>query len=227
MRRRWLWLAGASVASVALMVLAGPRLLRNVGFFDVRQVELVGLRYLSPETVLDALALPAERSLFDDNDALVARARAIPGVVSAEVQRRLPATLRLVFVERVPIAFAPGEAGLIALDAEARPLPYDATVGALDLPLVPRPDDQLVRTLAVVRAADSALYRELDAARYGRGRAIILELGSRQVLLNGIPTTTDIGAIEAVRRHLAETGRPYDQLDGRFAGWIVVRRGRV
>lgn len=219
--------AGVAAAAVAAgaAVFAGPRALREVAFFRVRQVELVGLRYLAPETVLDAMAVPRERNLFDDNGPLEARAGAIPGVVSARVERRLPATLRIVILERVPVAFAPGEAGLIALDAEARPLPYDATTGALDLPVVPRPDEVLVRTLAVVRAADSALFHELDAARLGRGQTVILELGHDQVLVNAIPTTSEIRAVEAVRRHLAETGRPYDQLDGRFAGWIVVRRG--
>ena len=216
-----------AVVAVGVAVWLAPLGLRHVAFFDIRQVELVGLRYLSPETVLDALRLARRRSLFDDNGAVETRARAIPGVVSARVARRLPATLRIEFVERVPVAFAPGPNGFVVLDAEARPLPYDATTGALDLPLVPRPDAALVGTLAVVRAVDAALYRALEGAHYGRGRTVILEAGQRQVLLNAIPTTSEIRALEAVRRHLAETGRPYDQLDGRFAGWIVVRRGRV
>lgn len=214
-------------ALVAVTWWGGPHLLRHVGFFRVRQVELVGMRYLAPQAVLAALALKPDRSLFDDNGPVAERAAAIPGVVSASVSRRLPATLRIALVERVPVAFAPGLAGMVALDAESRPLPYDPTVGALDLPVVPRPDEVLVRTLAVVRAVDAALYGEVDAARRGRGQTVILQLGSRQVLLKAIPTVSDVRALEAVRRHLVETGRPYTELDARFAGWIIVRRGRV
>lgn len=214
------------VAVGAFMVL-GPALLRQVAFFRVRQVELVGVRYLAPETVLEALALERDRHLFDDADDLERRAAAIPGVVAARVTRRLPATLRVEIVERVPVAFVPTPEGLVALDADGARLPYDPATGALDLPVVPRPDSILIRTLALVRAADSALYQAVDAARRGRGQTVVLELETQEVLLNAMPRTSDIRALDAVRRHLVETGRPFTQLDARFAGWIVVRRGRA
>jgi cell division septal protein FtsQ len=213
---------------VALLAIpVAPLVLRQVDFFRVRRVELLGVRYLAPETLLDALRLSPDRNLFDDNGPVADRAAAIPGVVNVRVVRRLPATLRVEITERVPVAFAPTEAGLVAFDAEARSLPYDPTASGLDLPLVPRPDTVLIRVLGVVRAADSLLFREVDAARRGRGDMVILELEQRQVLLQAIPQTADVRAVEAVRRHLVANGRPFDQLDARFAGWIIVRRGRV
>jgi cell division protein FtsQ len=195
-----------------------------VTFFQVRQVELVGLRYLAPERVLRELPLAQNRHLFDPTDDVERSAAAIPGVVDVEVERRLPGTLRLVFTERLPVAFAPNEAGLLPLDARGRPLPYDPAVTGFDLPIVPRPDSVLVRTLAQVRAADSVLFQHVDAVRRGAGETVILELGARRVLLRAIPTRADIRAVEAVRRHLVREGLAYDALDARFEGRVFVRR---
>lgn len=202
-----------------------PLALRRVDFFKVRRVELVGVRYLAPETVLEALKLEPDRNLFDDNGPPERRAGAIPGVVRANVRRRLPATLRVELVERVPVAFVPGDSGLVPLDEEARVLPYDPAESGLDLPIVPLIEPAVVRALGVVRLADSALYQEVVAARRGGRNTIILELEQQQVLLQEIPDVGDIRSVEAVRRHLVANGRPFDQLDARFAGWVIVRRG--
>lgn len=226
MRRQHLLLGAGSLGVIAAVALA-PHALRRVPFFDVRQVELVGLRYLVPQRVLEALEIGPDRSLFDDSAELERRAVGLPGVVSARVERRVPGTLRLVLVEKQPIAFAPGPAGLVPLDGDARPLPYDPAATGLDLPLVERPDTVLVRALAHVRATDSELYDEVDAVRRGSGGTVILELGPQRVFLRAFSTTYEIRAAEAVRRHLVLTGRPFAQLDARYAGWVVVRRGRV
>ncbi len=204
-----------------------PRALRRVEFFRMRQVELVGLRYLAPEQVLTALDLGPAHHLFDPTDAIERRAEAIPGVVDVKVQRRLPGTLRLVVAEEVPVAFAPGPAGLVPLDAECRPLPYDPAVSGFDLPLVPRVDTVVVRALALVRTADSTLFQEVDAARRGAGGTVVLELGEHRVLLRAAPTRNEIHAVGTVREQLMRSGRPFEALDARFAGWVVVRRGRA
>jgi hypothetical protein len=54
----------------------------------------------------------------------------------------------------------------------------------------------------------------------------MLELGQRRVVLRGEPAPEEVQAVAAVRRQLAATGRPYAELDARFAGWIVARRSR-
>ncbi len=215
-----------ALAVVAAVVIA-PWVLRGVDFFRVRQVELVGLRYLAPEQVLEALALARDRNLFDDNGEVARRASTLPGVVAVRIERRLPGVLRVVLVERTPVAFAPGPAGLVPLDGNAHPLPYDPTVTGFDLPVVERPDTVLTRTLSLVRTADSSLFRRVDAVSHGAGESVILELGQRRVLLQATSTVEEIRAVEAVRRHLERTGRPFVTLDARFAGWVVVRRGRV
>jgi hypothetical protein len=76
----------------------------------------------------------------------------------------------------------------------------------------------------VVRLADSALYHEVDLARPGSGGAVILDLGRQHVRLSGVPTTDEVRAVGLVRRHLLATGRGFEELDGRFADRVYVRR---
>lgn len=225
--KRWGRLAAVGVLAAALAWAVAPLALRQVAFFRVRRVELVGLRYRSPESVLTALGLEPDRNVFENNGTVARRATALPGVERVRVERRLPGTLRLVFVERLPVAFVPAPEGLVAVDAEGEALPYDPAATGLDLPLIRQLDSVLVRTLALVRVTDSALFQDVDAARRGAHETVILELERQHVLLRAIPTTFDIRAVGAVRRHLGETRRPFDELDVRFAGWVVVRRGRV
>src|SRR5215210_2208734 len=86
---------------------AAPLALRHVGFFRLRQVEVVGVRYLAPDSMLNELAIRADQNVFDDTGEIQARAAGIAGVVNVTIQRRLPGTLRISVVERVPVAFVP------------------------------------------------------------------------------------------------------------------------
>lgn len=217
------------VGAVALggAVWGTPRVLRRVTFFRVRQVELVGLRYLAPEDVLRALALAPDRNLFDPSRPVAERAGALPGVERVRVRRRLPATVRIEFRERDPVAFTPGPQGMVALDAAARPLPYDPTATGFDLPVIRRPDTTLARVLALVRATDSVLYGRVDAAWVEARATVVLAMEEGAVLLRDEPTPAEIRAVETVRRHLANRAEPFAALDARFAGWVVVRRERA
>lgn len=217
-------LAVAAIAGLVALAYLVPLGLRHLPVFRVRRVELVGVRYLAPERVLHALALAPDQNLFDPLGGAQERVRRLAGVVSAEVTRRLPGTVRVEVVEQTPVAFVSGAHGMIALDCDAHPLPYDPTASGLDLPLVQRADTTLVRTLCIVRASDSALYDDVEIARHGRGGAVTLDLGRQRVLLRSLPTTDDIRAVGVVRRHLAATNTPAAELDARFAGWVVARR---
>jgi cell division septal protein FtsQ len=226
MTRRRVWLA-LSVLVVAAGVLALPTALRRTGFFRIRQVELVGLRYQQPDSVLARLGLEAERHLFQSVRAIEERARAMPAIAAVRVKRRLPGTLRIVVEERRPVAFVPSQTGMIAVDGDASPLAYEPAVTGFDLPLIERADSVVVGTLAAVRATDSLLYRRVSSARRGDGDAVILELESEWVVLRGVPTTLDIVAVETVRRHLEARGLGFDRLDARFPRKVFVRLSGV
>ncbi len=216
-----------AVGALALLILAfgvTPLALRRVSFFDIREVEIVGARYHAPTQLVKALELEPNHNLFASKSDLRQRLAALPGVHDVKIVRRLPATLRVVVTERLPVAFVSDSSGLVALDDEAHPLPYDPTVSGVDLPLIPHPDMALVQTLTVVRVTDAALFQEIHSARHGAGDAIILELGMKQIILRGVPTAADVRAIGAVRRELANLGRQYEELDARFSGRVFVRR---
>jgi hypothetical protein len=219
---RVLVVAGGAL-TLGLVVAFSPWVLRRASFFRVRQVELVGVEHHSPSRLLEALALEPDRNLFESLTDIEERAAALPGVVTAKAKRRMPGTLTIVVEERVPVAFVPTSTGLLALDAEAHPLTYDPTETGLDLPIVQRADSVLARVLATVWAADSTLYGHVDAARRGSDDVVILEIGSTEVILRKEPTIDEIRAVELVRRHLTATGRPYDELDARFEGRVIVR----
>ena len=225
MKRPALWFTGGAGLLLGAVVLS-PLALRQVDFFRVRRVELVGSRYLAPEQLVARLGLAPDQNLFDDTGDIARRVEQVGGVVRARVDRRLPGTLRITVEERVPVAFTPGPSGLVPLDSAGQALPYDPTATGLVLPLVPRMDTLVLGALAQVRAVDSALYRDVDAAQRGEAGAVLLEVGPRRVLLRGIPAIGDVQAVAAVRRHLAATGRPYAELDARFEGWVVARRSR-
>lgn len=211
---------------VGLMVAvagAAPWWLRAVPFFRVRRVELVGVRYLSPDRVLEALGLAQEQPLFAPLGDAMSRLRAVPGVVSAEVDRRLPGTVRVIVVERAPVALVSGDAGMVPLDCEARPLPYDPAATGMALPLVAAADARLTRALCVVRATDSTLYREVELVRRDGAQDLTLELGDQRVRLRGVPTTDEIRSVMAVRLYLAVNGPAMRELDARYAGGVVAR----
>jgi len=210
----------AAAGGVALLWAA-----RSLPFFRVRQVELMGVRYLAPDVVLAGLGLAREQSVFDPTGPIQDRALRIAGVVSARVHRRLPGSLRIEIVERVPVALAPSASRMVALDAEGQRLPYDPAATGLDLPVIPSADTLVARALSVISATDTVLYRDVLDARRGPGATVALRMsGRRRVLLRGVPSSAEIRAVSAVRQQLRAGGLPFEELDARYAGWVVVRR---
>jgi cell division septal protein FtsQ len=225
-RVSWRVLAWAgTVMMLLVMWMAAQPVLRRVRFFRVRQVELVGIRYLDADQVLAALRLSPHASVFDDTDVLAERLRGLDGVADASVSRRPPGSLKVIVREIEPVALVmSGRGALQPVDAEGRALPFD--VASLDLPVVQAADSSVVSVLARVQAFDPALFQSIDAARrikMSRG-AVVLELGPHRVLLSSDAGPEVIQAVLLVARDLAAKARPYAELDARFDGQIVVRR---
>jgi len=215
--------------AVILLWTAAPLALRRVAFFRVRQVELVGIRYLDADRVLAALQMSPRASVFDDTEVLVERLRRLEGVADASVIRRPPASLKVIVREVEPVALVANQRGALgAVDAEGQSLPYE--LGTLDLPVVPAADGAVVGVLARVQAYDPSLYQAIDAARRmdaqrgGWGGDVQLELGTHRVLLGPNAGPEVIQAVMLVARDLAAKARPYTELDGRYAGQVIVRR---
>ena len=221
-QRVLLW-AAASM-TVMVMWMAAPLALRRLAFFRVRQVELVGIRYLDADVVLATLRLSSHASVFDDTKVLAERLRGLDGVADASVVRRPPGSLKVIVREIEPVALvANGRGALTPVDAGGRQMPFD--LATLDLPVVQVADSGVVSVLARVQAFDPALFQAIDGARRTDVRGdVLLELGAHRVLLNRDAGPEVIQAVVLVARDLAAKARPYAELDARFAGQIVVRR---
>ena len=221
MSRRTLWLIAA--LGLVLLVLATPLMLRYVSFFRVRQIELVGLQYHSPDWLLEALEIAPDQNLFAGKRRIERRALELPSVMGIKVERKLPGTLMIVVAELQPVAFLTTATGLAVLDMNANHMGYDPAIAGFDLPFVEQPDSVLLLALASVRSVDPTLFELVDAASRRSDGTIVLELGQKQILLSGIPTASQVETLRAVRSHIAATGRSYNQLDARFDYQIVAR----
>ena len=93
------WVALYALLLLSLSWWVAPKLLRRLEFFRVRRIEIIGLENLDREEVLRGLSLPKRASVFDDKTPWERRARAIPGVATAEVSRRVPGTVRVTIAE--------------------------------------------------------------------------------------------------------------------------------
>jgi len=221
-RRHVALLSGAG--ALAVLLLAGPLLLRRVAFFQVRRVEVAGARYHSTQQIIDALGLAPDQNLFASTRQNERRLSDLPGVIDVRIERELPGTLKIEVVELQPVAFLTTPSGLAVLDADANQMGYDPAAGGFDLPFVVQRDSVLARALAQVRREDPALFEQVDAASLRSDGTVVLELGRKRIMLQGVPEAHQIRTLRAVRSHMAETGRDYQQLDARFEAQVVVRR---
>jgi cell division septal protein FtsQ len=214
-------LLGALLLGVVLW-LALPPLLGGLEFFRIRQVEIRGLKNLEASTVVKALELPSWASVFDRVGPVERRVQAMPGVVHAEVSRRPPGTLLVTIEEALPVALVPTGNRLQPVDATGKVLPFDATVGAEDLPLIRQPDSLVTRFLARLQQVDATLYGRVVAGwRYQKD--IVIQVDNQRYWFRPDATAEAIRAVTAVAQDLARKGRTFAELDGRFAGYVVVR----
>ena len=217
------WIALGVVVVALLLWFAAPPLLRKLDFFRVRRVELVGVRYLAPDVITDQIRIPARLSLFDDLAAIRKRAAKVTGTERVEIVRRFPGTLRIVVDELAPVALLPRGGKLVMMDSAGRVLPFDPAVGAPDLPIVDGATAAVAGLLGRVRDADPALFARIQSAR-GGPNAVELDLGGQILLFRPEASVEVIRTVMQVAQDCARTKRPWRELDGRFAGMVIVRR---
>lgn len=217
-----LWLGLGTGALLAAGWLVAPTAGRRLAYFDVRHVEVVGARNVPYSAIVESLKLPRSASVFDPLAPIAQRARKVPGVRSAEVSRRLPGTLVVKVTEAVPVALAGTRQGLRMLDERGRTLPFEPSRSAPDLPIVPAPDSLVAQLLGRMRQVDPDFFQQVDAAWRVRGD-VVLRLDDYRVWLRGDAGSEAIEAVRLVTRQLKRGGRPWAELDGRFADQIVVR----
>lgn len=215
------WLVAGAVAALGAWWLA-PKFLRRSTFFRVERVELVGIHNLPEGVILDALDIPADASVFDDFAAATDRVEEVAGVRRARIGRRLPGTLRLRLEETLPVALTPKGDRMMLVDLNGTELPFDPARSAPDLPVMLRADSSAARLLDRIRWVEPALFAAVSVAREVDGD-ILLDLDGRRVWLRPDASPEMIRAIVAVAEDLAQNGKVYAELDGRYAAQVIVR----
>src|SRR5829696_9365376 len=124
--RKWKW-----IAVILLLLLLAPaswlarRAASRMEFFHLRSIAVEGARFISPESVIERLAVDTSQSVWDDTEPLAARLRAMPQVAEVTISRKLPGRLVVNIRENLPVALAPSPRGLEAVDSAGIVLPID------------------------------------------------------------------------------------------------------
>ena len=148
-------------------------------FFHVRAVEVEGVRYLEPSTVLERMAIDTMRSVWDDYAPLVARVKSLPQVSDVVITRKLPGTLVVTIQENLPVALSPSPRGLEAVDTAGVVLPIDPASADLNLPVALQRDVAMLRLLGSLRSHEPILFRRIsEIGRDGRD-GVMMQLERR------------------------------------------------
>jgi hypothetical protein len=108
------------------------------------------------------------------------------------------------------------------MDSAGRILPFDPARAAPDLPIAERADERIGRLLRRVQQLDPALFARVTWAGRSRNDVVLVVDGRRLIFRPGA-SAEEMRAVTAVAKDLARKGRSYTELDGRFAGQVVVR----
>ena len=219
------------IGALVLLVFGLPRALATLDYFHVQTVQLEGARFMTPTAVIAALGADTAASVFDDPKSFVDKVQSIPLVASATVRRRLPGTLVVNIVERIPVALVPTSDGFRGVDSAGLRLPIDPAIAAFDAPVVLPPagardtaaDRALFNLLGSIRARNPALFDAIEEAR--RVSTTEWHLRTTRQLVRVMPqvTLTRLADIFPVERDLARRRIRAAELDLRFHNLVIAR----
>jgi cell division protein FtsQ len=218
-------MVGIGMLLLAASPLWGPRLLRNLAFFRVRKVEIVGARYTAPAELLERLKIDTTRSVWDPMGPLETRVRSHPQLSDAVVTRRLPGTLVVQVTERRPVALVNSPGGLRAVDERGVRLPLDPSRTPVDAPVVTAaPHDTAVyHLLSRMQREAPALYAKLSSVRSTGGDEIVLQIADLTVRAMTTVTLARLADIDPVERDLARRQLRPAELDLRYRDQVIAR----
>jgi cell division protein FtsQ len=215
------------VLVVAVVALSSPwwarSALSRLAFFRVRRVEIEGVRYLAPSDVVKRLAVDTNASVWADLEPLVRRVEADPLVASARVERRLPGTLVVTVVEKVPVALVSARGGFKAYDRAGVALPVEPSRVAVDLPVLAARDTALLRLLGDVRDSAPDVYARLSEVRRVGRRELVLRLTTVPVRAMSDVRAARLADIIPVEQDLARRRARVVELDLRYREQVIAR----
>jgi cell division protein FtsQ len=214
---------GAALLLLLGVPLWGPLVLRQLSYFRVRRVEIIGARYVSVGEVIERLHVDTTASVWDPTKPLVARLASHPQLRSVNVRRKLPGTLVVELQENLPIALVATNNGLLAYDARGTALPIDLARTPIDAPILPRRDVGLLHFLGALRSEVPTLYDRLSEVRIASPDEVVLELGGTPVRAMHDVTPARLAEIEPVEEDLARRGLHAAELDLRYRDQVIAR----
>lgn len=201
----------------------------RLAYFRLRQVEIVGLRYASPDVVRLRLRPDTTMSVWDDLDEMERRIMGHVQIRDVMVRRRLPSTIVVTVDENEPVALVADSAALRAYDGAGRRLPIDPSVTPVDAPVIWERDTTLLRLLADLRVRVPRLYARLsDARRLGDGGGerrdeLLFHFAGLRVRCMVDVTPERLAEIFPVEADLARRGARAAELDLRFRDQVIAR----
>lgn len=224
---------GILVGAAGLVLwFVAPYLLGRLDYFHVQTVQLEGARFLTPTVVIAALGADTAASVFDDPRRFVDKVERIPLVASARVRRKLPGTLVVSIVERIPVALVATRQGFRGVDSAGTPLPIDPAVSAFDAPIVlppapgardPAADRRLYNLLGMLRAQDPALFDAIEDVRRVSGTEWQLRTARQVVRVTPQVTLARLADIFPVEQDLARRHIRATEIDLRYRNLVIAR----
>jgi cell division protein FtsQ len=214
---------GSLVVAVVTSPWWGRAVARQMAFFRVKRVEIVGVRFIAPSEILRRMRVDTLASVWDDLEPIARRVRLDPQVADVTIERRLPGTLIVRIDENLPIALVPTPRGFRAYDGDGHALPLDPSRTPVDLPILATPDPTLLRLLALVRVERPALFARIDDVRRVGRDEVLLHLASFAVRAMIGVTIDRLDEIAAVEDDLARRQARATELDLRFRDQVIAR----
>jgi len=191
-----------------------------------------GLTHMSADPVYAAATGGASSAMLATSPAEIReRLLAMPWVKEAGVARRLPSTLVIRIVERVPAALWQQHGHVSLMDATGHALPASDLAPYAKLPLVVGAGANLeYPSLMALLSTERAIAPMVDAATWVGGRRWDLILKSRETLALPEGYAEAEAALAAFARANAKEpliGRGFARFDLRLPGRMVVRVNRA
>ena len=216
-------LAGVAVILLLGAPFWGPLVLRQLSFFRVRKVEIIGARYVPVSDIMDRLHVDTTASVWDPTGPLVSRLASHPQLHTVTVRRKLPGTLVVEVQENPPIALVATSDGLRAYDARGTLLPIDLARTPIDAPVLPRRDIELLHLLNVLRNEAPALYDRLSEIRITAPDEVVFQMGGTPVRAMRDVSPARLAEITPVEDDLARRGLHAAEIDLRYRDQVIAR----
>jgi len=217
-----------ALLAALLLLLVGapfwaPLLLRQLSFFRVRKVEIVGARYVAVSDILTRLHVDTSASVWDPTAPLEKRLASHPQLRRVTVRRKLPGTLVVNVDENLPVALVATSDGLRAYDARGVALPIDLAKTPLDAPVLPRRDVGVLALLGLLRSQAPALYDRVSEVRVVSADELLIELDDTPVRAMRDVTADRLAEIDPVENDLTRRGLRAAEIDLRYKDQVIAR----